>query len=113
MYVVGVVGAVNHNGPGEEELPALYAPQAQVYQRGMYTVIETTEPPAAIFAAAREALAAVDPAVPLYFAETSDRRYDDLVALPRFLTGLVSAFSSLALLLAGVGIFGVTAYASP
>jgi putative ABC transport system permease protein len=109
--VVGVVGTVSHNGPGDEPLPALYAPQAQVYQRGMYTVIDTTEPPAAILAAAREALAAVDPAVPLYFAETSDRRYDDLVALPRFLTGLVSAFSSLALLLAGVGIFGVTAYA--
>jgi putative ABC transport system permease protein len=109
--VVGVVATVSHNGPGDEPLPALYAPQAQVYQRGMYTVLETTAPPAAIFAAAREALAAVDPAVPLYFAETSERRYDDVVALPRFLTGLVSAFSTIALLLAGVGIFGVTAYA--
>lgn len=108
--VVGVVGSVSHNGPGEE-LPALYAPQAQVYQRGMYTVLESTAPPAAIFAAAREALAAVDPTVPLYFAETSERRYDDVVAFPRFITGLVSAFSTIALVLAGVGIFGVTAYA--
>ena len=32
-------------------------------------------------------------------------------ALPRFTAGLVSAFSTLALVLAGVGIFGVTAYA--
>ena len=53
----------------------------------------------------------VDPAVPLYFADTSDRRYDDVVALPRFVAGLVSGFSTIALLLAGVGIFGVTAYA--
>jgi ABC-type antimicrobial peptide transport system permease subunit len=74
-------------------------------------VIETSEPPAAVFAAARAALAAVDPTVPLYFAETSERRYDDLVALPRFITGLVSAFSTIALVLAGVGIFGVTGYA--
>ena len=86
-------------------------PQAQVYQRGMYTVIETSAPPATVFAAARQALAAVDPAVPLYFAETSDRRYDDVVALPRFVAGLVSGFSTLALVLAGVGIFGVTGYA--
>jgi ABC-type antimicrobial peptide transport system permease subunit len=109
--VVGVVHRVSHNGPGDATLPTLYGPQAQVYQRGMYTVIETSAPPATIFAAARQALAAVDPAVPLYFAETSDRRYDDVVALPRFVAGLVSGFSTLALVLAGVGIFGVTGYA--
>ena len=109
--IVGVVRRVSHNGPGDRPLPTLYAPQAQVYQRGMYTVIDTTAPPATVFAAARAALAAVDPAVPLYFAETSDRRYDDVVALPRFVAGLVSGFSTLALLLAGVGIFGVTGYA--
>jgi putative ABC transport system permease protein len=109
--VVGVVRRVSHNGPGDTPLPAIYGPQAQVYQRGMYTVIETSAPPATVFAAAREALAAVDPAVPLYFAETSDRRYDDVVALPRFVAGLVSGFSTLALVLAGVGIFGVTGYA--
>ena len=33
------------------------------------------------------------------------------IALPRFTAGLVSAFSTLALVLAGVGIFGVTGYA--
>jgi predicted permease len=109
--IVGVVRRVSHNGPGDTPLPTLYAPQAQVYQRGMYTVIETTEPAATVFAAARRALAAVDPTVPLYFAETSDRRYDDVVALPRFVAGLVGAFSTVALVLAGVGIFGVTGYA--
>jgi putative ABC transport system permease protein len=109
--VVGVVQTVSHNGPSDTPLPTLYAPQAQVYQRGMYTVIETSAPPATVFAAARAALASVDPTVPLYFAETSDRRYDDVVALPRFITGLVSAFSTIALVLAGVGIFGVTGYA--
>ena len=102
---------MSHNGPGDTPLPALYAPQAQLYQRGMYTVIETSAPPATVFAAAARALAAVDPPVPLYFAETSDRRYDDVVALPRFIAGLVSGFSTIALVLAGVGIFGVTGYA--
>jgi predicted permease len=109
--IVGVVRRVSHNGPGDTPLPTLYVPQAQVYQRGMYTVIETTAPPETVFAAARQALAAVDPAVPLYFAEASTRRYDDVVALPRFVAGLVGGFSTIALLLAGVGIFGVTGYA--
>jgi ABC-type antimicrobial peptide transport system permease subunit len=61
--------------------------------------------------AARAALALVDPSVPMYFAETVAARYDATLALPRFTTGLVSTFSMFALLLAGVGIFGVTGYA--
>jgi putative ABC transport system permease protein len=111
--IVGVVRHVSHTGPGHPTLPAAFAPHAQAptVQRGMYTVIETSAPPATAFAAAREALAGVDPTVPLYFAESSARRVDDVVALPRFVTGLVSAFSAVALLLAGVGIFGVTSYA--
>jgi putative ABC transport system permease protein len=53
----------------------------------------------------------VDPSVPMYFAETLQGRYDQTLALPRFTAGLVSAFSVLALALAGIGIFGVTGYA--
>ena len=106
-----MVRHVSHTGPGFSTAPTAYAPQAQAYQPGMYTVMETAAAPATVFAAARKALAAVDPTVPLYFAETSTRRYDDVVALPRFVAGLVGAFSTVALLLAGVGIFGVTGYA--
>ncbi|MGV3518562.1 ABC transporter permease [Luteitalea sp.] len=109
--VVGVVRHVSHVEPGTPSLPMAYAPQSQVYQRGMYTVMRTTSAPQVLVPAARAALAAVDPSVPMYFAETVAARYDAAIALPRFTAGLVSAFSSLALLLAGVGIFGVTGYA--
>ena len=109
--IVGVVHHVSHVEPGRESLPMAYAPQSQVYQRGMYTVIRTTSAPQALMPAARAALASVDASVPMYFAETVDARYDQALALPRFTAGLVSAFSTLALLLAGVGIFGVTGYA--
>jgi putative ABC transport system permease protein len=108
--IVGVVRAVSHVGPGRTSPPTAYAPQTQVYQRGMYTVIETSTPPDALMRAARSALASVDPTIPMYFAASVESRYDDAVALPRFTAGLVSAFSTLALVLAGVGIFGVTAY---
>jgi len=106
-----VVRHVSHREPNQTSLPMAYAPQSQVYQRGMYTVIRTTGDPQALSTAVRAALAAVDPAVPMYFADTVDARYDKAMALPRFTAGLVSAFSTLALVLAGVGIFGVTAYA--
>ena len=109
--VVGVVRHVSHDDPGRASLPMAYAPQSQVYQRGMYTVVRTTSDPHAVASAARRAVASADPSVPMYFAETVDARYDRALALPRFTALLVSAFSTLALLLAGVGIFGVTAYA--
>jgi predicted permease len=109
--VVGVVGRVSHVPPGRQSLPMAYAPQSQVYQRGMYTVIGTASTPGTLMPAARSVLASVDPSVPMYFAETVDARYDAALALPRFTAGLVSAFSTLALVLAGVGIFGVTGYA--
>ena len=109
--VVGVVRHVSHVEPGTPSLPMAYAPQSQVYQRGMYTVMRTTSAPQVLVPAARAALAAVDPSVPMYFAETVAARYDAALALPRFTAGLVTAFSTLALLLAGVGIFGVTGYA--
>ena len=34
--IVGVVRNVSHTGPGKTSLPIVYAPQSQVYQRGMY-----------------------------------------------------------------------------
>ena len=109
--VVGVVHRVTHLGPGRESLPMAFAPQSQVYQRGMYTVIKTTSAPESLAPAIRSALASVDAQVPMYFADTVDARYDAALALPRFTAGLVSGFSTLALILAGIGIFGVTGYA--
>ncbi len=109
--IVGVVRSVSHNGPATASPGMAYAPQAQVYQRGMYTVVQTSTSPEMLMQSARAALASVDPAVPMYFAASMETRYDDAIALPRFRAGLVSAFSMLALVLAGVGIFGVTAYA--
>ena len=97
---------------GDTPLPTLYAPQAQVYQRGMYTVIETTAPPATVFAAARDALAAVDPdRAALLRRDVRRAATTTSSPCPASSPAWSAAFSTLALLLAGVGIFGVTGYA--
>ncbi|MFM9959150.1 MAG: ABC transporter permease, partial [Phycisphaerales bacterium] len=108
--VVGVVRGVKHFGPGKETLPEAYAPQAQLYQRGMYTVVQASGSLAALAPLIRAKLAEVDSSVPMYFTETLEQRRRDALTLPRFTAGLIGAFSALALVLAGVGIFGVTAY---
>lgn len=108
--VVGVIRGVKHFGPGAEVLPEAYVPQSQVYQRGMYTVVETTVSPAELVPLIRARLAEVDSSVPMYFSETLEQRRRTALMLPRFTAGLIGAFSTLALVLAGVGVFGVTAY---
>jgi len=108
--VVGVVRAVKHFGPAATTLPEAYAPQAQVYQRGMYTVVQASGSLAELPSLIRAKLAEVDSSVPMYFTETLEQRRRTALTLPRFTAGLIGAFSVLALVLAGVGIFGVTAY---
>ena len=108
--VVGVVRRVKHFGPGADTLPDAYVPQAQVYQRGMYTVVQSAGSLEKLAPLVRAKLAEVDSSVPMYFIETLERRHETALTLPRFTAGLIGAFSALALVLAGVGIFGVTAY---
>ena len=108
--VVGVVGHVKHFGPGQPSVPDAYLPHTQFYQRGMFTVVKMAGAAEPLAPLVRAAIGEVDPLVPMYFTETMEGRYDHAIALPRFTAGLISAFSTLALVLAGVGIFGVTAY---
>lgn len=107
--IVGIVHHVKHRGPGKESLPEVYVPQAQSYQRGMYTVIKAANA-TALAPLVRAKLAELDPAVPMYFFQTMEQRFVGAIALERFTAGLVGAFSALALMLAAVGIFDVTAY---
>ena len=89
-----------------------YAPQSQFYQRGMYTVVRTKAPPQVVAEGCARSgrIGGSRPSRCI-----SPKRWTggtrEVLALPRFTAGLVSAFSTLALVLAGVGIFGVTAYA--
>ncbi len=96
-------------GPGVAA-DGLCASVAGISARNVYRD-QDHQPAGTVAPAVRSALASVDPSVPMYFAETVDARYDGAIALPRFTAGLVTAFSTLALVLAGVGIFGVTGYA--
>jgi putative ABC transport system permease protein len=107
--VVGIVRQVKHRGPGQDSLPEVFVPQAQFYQRGMYTVLKASGA-TNLVPLVRAELARVDPTIPMYFIQTMEQRFAGQIALPRFTAGLVGAFAALALVLAGVGIFGVTAY---
>jgi putative ABC transport system permease protein len=58
----------------------------------------------------RQAVASLDPSLPIYDVLTLDDRVDAALARPRFNAALLTAFASAALLLAAIGVYGVMAY---
>jgi len=61
-------------------------------------------------AAIRDRVHAVDPTMPIYDIQTMEHAVAESVAQPRFYTVLLSGFAVLALILAGLGIYGVVSY---
>ncbi|MEO5823529.1 MAG: ABC transporter permease [Vicinamibacteraceae bacterium] len=110
LTIVGVVGDVRYRGLEATLEPVFYVPHAQNTTRAMFLVLHSALPPSALRASIRQHVAALDGTVPV----SEPKRIDDLlyesIAQPRFRTVLVGTFAAVALLIAGVGLYGVMAY---
>jgi putative ABC transport system permease protein len=114
--VVGVVGDVRHFGLEADLVPEVYLPYTVTAWPRMSLLVRARGDPATVVLPLKRAVAAVDPDIPLAGATFLDRVYPLTEALGetleyrRLLTGLQTAFALPALLLAGLGIYGVIAY---
>lgn len=108
--IVGVVRSVKYKGPGVAVAPQTYWPIAQGHWPYFTFVLETREPPRRVAAAARAALASVDPQVPVYGVSTLDDRLAALVAEPRFYTFAITLLGGLALLLVVIGVYAIVSH---
>jgi putative ABC transport system permease protein len=111
MEIVGVVGDIKYSGLQAAPEPTYYLPYRQNPWNGQFVVVRTRSDPAALAAAAREAVAALDKDIPVARMRTMDEVMTASVAPPRFRTVLVTIFALVGLLLAAIGIYGVMAYA--
>jgi predicted permease len=113
LTVVGVVADIRHAGLDRGPIPAVYVPWPQHLTRARSLhLVAAVEGRADRFAGAvREAVRARDPGLPLGPARTIESLVRSSTAEPRFRAGLLSLFAGLALLLALLGLYGVTSYA--
>jgi putative ABC transport system permease protein len=112
--IVGVVGDVRHEGLDEEAKPELYVPfsQAPSTEPVATVIVRTTIDPAAMTKTLRDSVSAMDGTVPLDLVRTMDQVLSLSVSQPRFRTALLVVFSTLALLMASIGVYGTTSYSA-
>ncbi len=112
MTIVGVVGNVRQAGPAKESQPECYMPYLQHFYNGatLSLVIRTAADPMSLAETVRRKAQELTPGVPVKFT-TLDTLTAQNVAAPRFRAMLIGVFAVVALVLAIIGVFGVTAYA--
>jgi putative ABC transport system permease protein len=109
--VVGVVGNVRNVSLESEGGPAFYFSYGRLGMPGLVVVVRTVAPPETMAAALRAQVYALDRELPVYNVRALTQFVANAAGQPRFQTLLLSLFGGVALLLAALGIYGVTAYA--
>lgn len=109
--IVGVVADVRQTSPAATPGPTLYMPLAQhpFYANQIHIVVRTHAHPAALIPAVRARIQALAPTIAARYT-TMDDMVGESVAAQRFRTLLLAGFAGLGLLLAMLGVYGVTAY---
>ena len=110
MEIVGVVADAKLYGLDAPIEPAIYVPHMQHPSQSMGLAIRTDGDPAAVAWAVRREILKLDPEQPISRVRTMEKVLADSLMLRRVSMLMLTIFASLALTLATVGIYGLTAY---
>jgi putative ABC transport system permease protein len=110
--VIGVAANVRNNGlaaPNEPEYYRLLRNTADDWGREETLILQSALPASSIAPCVRQQIAAIDSATPVE-VQTLDQHIHTLADRPRFETALLGFFALTGLLMAIIGLYGVTAY---
>ena len=108
--IVGVVRHVRNRTLEARSRVEVYWPQNQIPVTNMTLAIRAEGNPTSLITAVQREVAAIDPTLPVYRVRTMNEVMGESLQRRRLALVLLGVFSGLALLLASVGIYGVTSY---
>jgi putative ABC transport system permease protein len=109
--IVGVVGDMHERALQRAPEPSIYLPVAQASTRSRALAVRVAGDPAAFADDVQAAVWSVDAEQPVYQLQPFSALLDSRISPFRTIAGLMLTFAAVSLLLGGVGIYGVTAYA--
>jgi putative ABC transport system permease protein len=117
--IVGVANDIREKSLAAESRPAVFVPLGQVSDAvsglvnqffALNLVVRTAGDPSGLSRRVTEEIRAVEPMMPISNVRSMDEVLSDSLEDPRFLMLLIGTFGALAVLLAGIGIYGVGSY---
>jgi predicted permease len=110
ITVVGVIANARTDSLAEACVPQVYLDLYQSKEKHLAIFLRGNLDAGAIPDQLRRQVQAVDPTIPVYEAQTLDEALSASLSERRFAMAMVGLFALTALLLAGLGIFGVLSY---
>jgi predicted permease len=109
IEVVGIVRDIKGRDLFDRPGPMFYLPLAQEYHPNVVLHVQARVPPAQIAAVVRGEVQALDRDLPVYAVKRLDEHVAAALTPQRLLAHLISGFGVLAVLLAGIGLYGLLA----
>ena len=112
LTVVGIIRDMRRSGLEREPIPHVYEPYTQAIDgyRTSDLVVRVIGSPGALAQPLRAVVREIDDSVILSSVTTMEQQFSEQLSPRRFQTTLLTMFSLVALLLAGVGIYGLLHY---
>jgi predicted permease len=110
LTIVGVVGDTKLYGLASPSRLEVYVPFHQTPTGSMKLLVKSATEPSALTSEIRAAIASIDKDQPVFAIATMEEYLRNSVSTRRITFIVLGCFSALALLLAGIGIYGVISY---
>jgi putative ABC transport system permease protein len=111
ITVIGVIPSIYQGDFEEEVIPQIYRPLAQQSRRFNSLFVRTVDSDVAQMGAMmREEVRRLDPDLPIYWVQPLQEHIDTALFFKKLFAWIFGIFGGVALVLAGVGIYGVMAF---